>query len=289
VAHSNPGEAPAADAGVQRAYWEGPGAARWTGGYAAVEAVFAPVAALLLERARPAPGERVVDVGCGCGGTTLELARRVAPDGHALGLDISAAMIAEARGRAGEDAVDFVVGDAATHRFAPGSIDLVFSRFGVMFFPDPVAAFANLRRGARRGARLAFACWREAKRNPWQIVSLRAACKHAPRLPELGPEDPGPFSFADPDRVRRILDAAGFAEISLTPVELELDLAAGRGFAAAIETAQRIGAAARALEGQPAAVRAAAVAEMRAALAPYRRGDSVALGAAIWIVEAVNP
>ncbi|MGA2495430.1 MAG: SAM-dependent methyltransferase, partial [Roseiarcus sp.] len=165
----------------------------------------------------------------------------------------------------------------------------LFSRFGVMFFADPVVSFANLRNGLARGGRVVFACWREAKRNPWQMISLKAACKHVPRLPEVGPEDPGPFSFADEARVRRILAAAGFEKIALTPVDLELDVAAGHGLEAALGAMQQIGAASRALEGQPEALRAAAVDEIRAALAPYQRGRSVPLGAAIWIVEAVNP
>lgn len=277
-----------ATAAAQRDYWNGAGARRWAGGYAAAEAVFAPIAERLYARARPAPGETAIDVGCGCGGTTLDLARRVAPGGRVLGLDIAEGMIAEARGREANGGADFVVADAAAYPLAPGSIDLVFSRFGVMFFADPVVAFANLRSGLKRGGRLVFACWREAKRNPWQMIALRAACKHVPRLPERAADDPGPFSFADAERVRRILSAAGFADVALTPVELELDLANGGGLEAAVEIAQHIGAASRALEGQPEAATAAAVAEIRAAFAPCQRGDRVPLAASLWIVEAVN-
>jgi hypothetical protein len=163
------------------------------------------------------------------------------------------------------------------------------SRFGVMFFANPVLSFANLRKGLARGGRMAFACWREARLNLWQTIALKAACKHVPRLPELGPEDPGPFSFADERRVRRILSSAGFEKIALTPVDLELDIAAGGGLEAAVAASQQIGAASRALEGQSESARAAAVAEIRAALAPYRWGMSLPLGAAIWIVEAISP
>ena len=282
-----PAHAGAAD---QTAYWNGPGGRRWTEGEGAPEAVFAPIAELLYARARPAPGERVVDVGCGCGATTIEIARRVGPAGRALGLDVSAPMIARAREQAGTtSAAEFVLADATTHEFTPQWADLLFSRFGVMFFADPVLSFVNLRKGLARGGRLVFACWREARRNPWQTIALKAACKHAPRLAEVGPEDAGPFSFADEARVRRILGEAGFDKIVLTPVELELDVAAGRGLEAAVEMSQRIGAASRALEGQPEALRSVAVAEIRAALAPHQRGLSVPLGAAIWIVEAVSP
>jgi len=279
-----------ADNADQAAYWNGPGGRRWTGRDETPDAVFAPIAEMLYARARAAPGERVIDVGCGCGATTLELAAQVRATGRAIGLDVSAPMIAQARERAGAaSAVEFVLADATTHRFAPGWANLLFSRFGVMFFADPALSFANLRKGLARGGRMAFACWREARLNLWQTIALKAACKHVPRLPELGPEDPGPFSFADERRVRRILSSAGFEKIALTPVDLELDIAAGGGLEAAVAASQQIGAASRALEGQPDDRRAAAVAEIRAALAPYRWGMSLPLGAAIWIVEAISP
>ncbi len=274
----------------QIAYWNGPGGRHWIDRQEAQDAVLAPIADVLYARARVAPGERVIDVGCGCGVTTLEIAGRVGPNGRALGVDVSAPMIARARERAPADAaVEFVVADATLHEFAPNWANLMFSRFGVMFFADPVSSFANLRKGLVRGGRVVFACWRQPKVNPWLMIALKAACKHVPRLPDLGPEDPGPFSFADEARVRRILDRAGFERIALTPVDLELDIASGRGFEAALIAVQEIGPASRALEGQPDHLRAAAVAEIRAALAPHQRGMSVPLGAAIWIVEAVNP
>jgi ubiquinone/menaquinone biosynthesis C-methylase UbiE len=272
------------------AYWNGPGGRRWTERGDAPEAIFAPIAQLLYARARLSPGERVIDIGCGGGATTLAIAEHVGAAGGVIGVDVSALMIARARERVdATGAATFVLADAGSHDFSAGWADLLFSRFGVMFFVDPVASFANLRKGLARGGRVVFACWREAKRNPWQMIALKAACKHVPRLPEVGPEDPGPFSFADERRVRRILGAAGFEQIALTPVDLELDVAAGQGLEAALGALQQIGAASRALEDQPDALRAAAVAEMRAALAPLQRGSSVPLGAAIWIVEAVNP
>jgi SAM-dependent methyltransferase len=240
-----------------------------------------------LARARIAPGERVIDVGCGGGATTLAIAAQVGAAGGVVGVDVSALMIARARERA--SAATFVLADAGSHDFTPGWANLLFSRFGVMFFADPVLSFANLRKGLARGGRVVFACWREAARNPWQMIALKAACKHVPRLPEVDPEAPGPFSFADERRVRRILSEAGFDKIALTPIDLALDVAAGQGLEAALVALQQIGAASRALEGQPEALRAAAVDEIRAALAPYQRGRAVPLGAAIWIVEALNP
>ena len=274
----------------QIAYWNGPGGRRWTDRQDVHDEFLAPIADMLYARARLAPGERVIDVGCGCGLTTLEIADRLGAEGRAIGLDVSEPMLARARQRAPAGAaVEFVLADATSHEFAPAWANLLFSRFGVMFFADPVLSFANLRKGLARGGRVVFACWREPRLNPWQMIPLKAACKHAPRLPDIGREDPGPFAFADDARVRRILDQAGFDAIALTPVELELDIAAGRGFEAALAISLQIGAAGRALEGQSEALRAAAAAEIAAALAPHRRGMSVPLGAAIWIVEAVNP
>ncbi|MBV9287788.1 MAG: methyltransferase domain-containing protein, partial [Hyphomicrobiales bacterium] len=185
--------------------------------------------------------------------------------------------------------VRFVVADAAAHPLTPDWADLIVSRFGVMFFADPALAFGNLRRGLRRGGRMVFVCWREAKLNPFFVVPLRAAANHVPPLPELGPEDPGPFAFADPARVRRILDQAGFVDVDLEPHELKLDIAVGRGLEAAVEAALTIGPASRMLEDQSEAVRAAAAASVRAALAPHAEGDRVPLMGAIWIVRARNP
>jgi SAM-dependent methyltransferase len=274
----------------QVAYWNGPGGRRWVDREALQEALFAPVTRALFERAQFAPGERAIDIGCGCGATTLKIAALVGPSGRALGLDVSELMITRARERAPTGAAaDFILADATTHPFAPGWANLLVSRFGVMFFADPALAFANLRMGLARDGRLIFVCWREPRLNPWQMVALKAACKHVPRLPDLGPEDPGPFSFANEGRVRRILGAAGFAGIALTPVDLELDIANGGGLPAALATSLQIGAASRALDGQPDDLRAAAAEEIRAALAPHQRGERVPLGAAIWIAEAINP
>ena len=278
------------DNAEQVAYWNGAAARRWLDLDAKQDVVFAPITEALFARARLAQGERVLDVGCGGGGMTIDIASRVGPTGRAVGLDVSRPMLAAARQRASPGSpIEFILADAATHVFAPASFDALLSRFGVMFFADPVGAFANLRGALRRGGRAVFACWRAAKLNTWQMTPLRAALRCVPRLPELGPEDPGPFSFADDARVRRVLDRAGFAKIELAAIDLEIDIAAGQGFESAVATAQSIGAASRAIEGRSEHERAAAVEEIRAALAPLRRGDALPLGAALWIATAVNP
>jgi SAM-dependent methyltransferase len=272
------------------AYWNGPGGQRWLNRQETHEALLAPVAEVLLDRAAVNVGEIVLDIGCGCGSTAIALARRVAPSGRVLGVDVASLMLERARQLAPHGLpVDFALGDATVYPFELGRADLLFSRFGVMFFADPARSFANMRRGLSVGARVAFACWREPRENPWMLLPLQEAYRHVPRLPETGPEDPGPFSFAVERRVRGILERAGFGAIKLEPVDLSFDLANNHGLDAAVDTALGIGPASRAVDGQPAALRAAAADSIRAVLAQYQVGDRVPLPGAIWMVTATNP
>jgi ubiquinone/menaquinone biosynthesis C-methylase UbiE len=271
----------------QIAYWNGPGGQRWADRQQTQDILLAPVADLLVDRAQAKAGERVIDVGCGSGAISIALAQRVRPTGHVTGIDISAPMLARAREAAPAGApIDFILADATVHPFVANAFDLLVSRFGVMFFADPALSFANLRRGMRRSGRLAFACWREPRENPFFMVPLQAAYKHAPKLPQLGPEDPGPFSFASEQRVIRILTEAGFSAIAMERCDLSLDLAVGRGLQAAVQSVLDIGPAARALAEQPPEVIAAAVDSIREALMSFVRGQSVPLPGSIWIVTA---
>jgi len=271
----------------QIAYWNGPGGQRWARRQQVQDVLLGPIADILIDRAKPKTGERIVDVGCGSGATTIAFARKVGPSGHALGVDVSGPMLEQARASAPADAqIEFMQADATVYPFDPGSVDLVASRFGVMFFADPAKSFANLHGALKPSGRLAFACWREPRENPWMMTPLQAVYKHAPKLPQQGPEDPGPFSFASEARVRRILDAAGFKAVAMEPCNLALDIAIGGGLEAAVRGALDIGPASRALEDQPAAVREAAMQSIREALAPHVKGDTVPLPAAIWIVTA---
>ncbi|HEY3795461.1 MAG TPA: methyltransferase domain-containing protein, partial [Bradyrhizobium sp.] len=219
--------------------------------------------------------------------TTMAFACKVGSSGHVLGVDVSGPMLEQARAGTPADApVDFVLADATVHPFDPESIDLLTSRFGVMFFADPAKSFSNMHAALRPSGRLAFACWREPRENPWMMAPLQAVYKHAPRLPQQGPEDPGPFSFASEARVHRILDAAGFKNMAMEPCDLALDIAIGGGLDAAVRGTLNIGPASRALEDQPADVREAAMQSIREALAPFVKGNTVPLPAAIWIVTA---
>ncbi|HTA98961.1 MAG TPA: methyltransferase domain-containing protein [Bradyrhizobium sp.] len=271
----------------QIAYWNGPGGQRWAARQASQDIVLAPVADALIDRADVKQGERIVDVGCGAGATTVAFAQKVGPSGHVMGVDISGPMLARARENLpARLSAEFVLADATIYPFGPASFDLLASRFGVMFFADPARSFANLHKAMRPSGRLAFACWREPRENPFFMAPLQAVYKHAPRLPQPGPEDPGPFAFASEARVQRVLGEAGFSGIKMEPVDLSLDIAVGRGVDVAVQSALEIGPAARALAEQPPEVVAAAKDSIREALMPFVRGQAVPLPASIWIVTA---
>ena len=274
----------------QIAYWNGAGGDHWARRQELTDLVLAPVAELVLARAAAKPGERFIDIGCGCGATTLVLADVIQPGGALVAADVSEPMLARARQRIGtRPGVAYVCADAAAHGFEAGWADLLFSRFGVMFFGDPVAAFANMRRGLKPGGRTVFACWRKPVENPWMMLPLQAAYLHVPKLPKQDPDDPGPFSFGDPDRVRRILTQAGFADVALEPADVMLDLASGRGLDAAVAYTLDIGATSRALDGVSDLLRAAAAGAIRDALTPHVDGGRVPLAGAVWIVTATAP
>lgn len=277
------------DNAEQKAYWNGEAGLRWTRRQEMQDAILAPISNIVIDRAAVAACESVIDIGCGCGATSIVLAKQVGEAGRVLGVDISTPMLARARERTSDcGQLSFAEADATEYPFEPGRTDLLFSRFGVMFFADPPVSFANMRLALRTGGRLVFVCWREPKLNPWLIAPLQAAYKHVPRLPEMSPDAPGPFAFASQARVRDILASAGFADICLEPCDLKLDLAAGHGLDMAVDTALSIGPASRALDGQPSERRAAAVETIRETLAAVQIGQTVPLDAAVWIVTARN-
>lgn len=274
----------------QIAFWNGVAGRHWTERQSVQDILLSPVTEKLIARIDAQAGQRVLDIGCGTGAISIELARRVAPAGHVLGIDISVPMLERARQLTGKDLpADYVLADATVYPFDPASFDLMVSRFGVMFFADPVLSFRNLRSALRPDGRLVFACWREPRENGWMMTPLMAVYKHVPKLPQLGPEEPGPFAFADDARVKRILSEAGFVDIAMEACPLSFDVAAGRGLEAAVQGALEIGPASRALEGHPPEVVAAAVQSIRETLTPFVQGQSVLLPGAIWLVTARAP
>lgn len=270
-------------------YWNEKSGPKWVAHQDLLDAQIGPLGELAMERARIQAGLRVVDVGCGCGQTSLQLAQRVGARGRVLGVDVSGVMLARARARAAEaraSRAEFLLADAQTAAFER-SFDLVYSRFGVMFFADPVAAFGNLRRALVSGGRLAFVCWQALDRNPWMSVPLSAAARHVSLPPPPPPGAPGPGSLADPERVARILDQAGFEQVSLEAVETKLCIAGGGG----VEEAARfllegVGPTSQALRDASEHALAVVGRSLREALEAYLTPRGVEMGAAVWIVTA---
>src|SRR5688500_8277765 len=217
-------------------FWSGEGG-RWLAGEAFTARAVGHFGEATLAAAAPRAGEHVVDVGCGTGVTTLRLGATVGASGAAIGVDVSPDLLAAARERAateGAKNVSFVEADAETQDLGREKFDLLYSRFGVMFFADPTAAFTRMRAAMKPGGRLAFVCWTRFKDNPWGLVPFAAAAPHVPPMPPLGPEDPGPYSFGDPDRVRRILDGSGWKEVELSMIEQPIALAIEGGVEEAV-------------------------------------------------------
>ncbi len=269
----------------QSALWNDAAGRTWVEMQDVLDRVLGPFGALLMDEAFPGEGARVVDVGCGAGATTVAMARRVGPAGSCLGVDISGPLVAAARARAAAEAVEnagFIQADAQTFAFQPGSIDAIISRFGVMFFDDPAAAFANLRRAARPGAKLTFVAWRGPADNAFLTLATRTAAPHLPPLPAPGPEDPGQFAFADPDRVRRILDASGWSEVDVAP----LDIACSIAEADLTAYTTKLGPVGSALRDADEPTRARITDLLRDTFAPLVRDGAAEFTAACWLVTA---
>jgi len=265
----------------QATYWNESAGPTWAELQAPLDRQLAPLGQRAMAELDLGAGRRVLDIGCGAGETTLALS---AAGAEALGVDISHTLLEVARRRsAGLGRVAFLAADAQTHPFEAATFDAAFSRFGVMFFADPPAAFANIRRSMKPGGRLAFVCWRTPAENPIMSLPMQAALAHvdAPPAPSE-PGAPGPFAFADPERVKAILGAAGFRDIAITPHEAAI----GPGdLETTLALALRVGPLGALLRENP-DKRDAVIAAVRAALAPHDGPDGVKLGSATWIVTA---
>ena len=279
----------AQDNTAQIAYWNDTAAATWTALQERLDALFDPLTALALDAAAPAAGERVIDVGCGCGATVLALARRLGPTGQVTGFDVSQPMAARARQRvteAGLANAQVIVSDAATHDFAGRAADLLFSRFGVMFFADPIAAFGNLHRAMRPGGRLLCAAWRPITDNPWFRLPMEAAAALLPPQPPTEPQAPGPFALADHDRTLGIFRAAGWNDVTLARQDVPMRIAAAGQVEQATEFATRVGALGRILAEQPPAIRARVQDAVATALKRQDSPAGIVLSGSIWLIAA---
>ena len=278
----------------QVADWNGPSGERWVANQARLDAMVEVFGQAAIEAAAPATDERVLDVGCGAGASSRALAARVGAGGRVLGVDISEPLIDRARTLARQDTPAlFQVADASSAELPEGAFDILFSRFGVMFFDDPTAAFAHMRRALRPGGRVAFVCWRGMAENDWVRLPMGAIKGILPPTAPPDPEAPGPFSFGDRGRVVRILTAAGFTDIAIAPFDASIPFGKGETRDAAIDDAVEmtleVGPLSRALVDQPDDICARASAAVRAAFAGCPGERSVMIDGAAWTAPASNP
>ena len=271
----------------QREFWAREGE-EWVRQAARYDGMNARFGEAMLDAAGLQPADRVLDVGCGNGATSLEAARRVQPGGTVLGVDLSAPMLGLARQRAadaGLDNVEFEERDAQVYEFEPDGFDVVVSRFGIMFFEDPEAAFANLARAVRSGGRLAMVAWEDILKSEWIIVPGAAAAEHV-GFPDMGPPGaPGPYAFADGERLRKILEGAGFHDVSLATITHAMrigdDIDDVTEFITSLELVRD-----QLFAGKPEDKVAAAITAAREAVKPYQGPDGVVMSGTAWLVTA---
>ena len=274
--------------------WNSQSGESWVVYQARLDTMMAVFGQAAIEAAAPVTGESVLDVGCGAGTTSLDLAARVGAEGRVLGVDISEPLIGRARALAPQGTpVFYQVADASSTELPKGKFDILYSRFGVMFFDDPTVAFAHMRHALKPGSRIAFVCWREMAENDWVRLPIGAMKGILPPMSPPDPEAPGPFSFGNRERVARTLTAAGFTDIVIAPFDASIPFGIGDTRDAALDDAVKmtleVGPLARALTDQPDDIRNRASVAVRSAFGGCPGGESVMIDGAVWIVTARNP
>lgn len=275
---------------AQSEYWNTRAGRTWVELQKRLDAMLQPFGDAVLEALALERGEHVLDVGCGTGTTTMMLAERAGPRGSVTGIDISRPMLAHAQARAAitpEYSIDFVEGDAQTKPLPLARFDAVYSRFGVMFFEDPAAAFANIGRAVKPGGRLAFVCWRDPKDNPWASEPPTLARAHVELPPRPGPEEPGQFSFAEAARVDRLLAEGGWADISIERFDIVHRYA--DDVDSAVERAFRMGPHTAAIVDAPPNVQDAFRADLQRLFEPMATAGGISFPFSTWIVTAKRP
>ena len=264
-------------------YWNGAVGERWAAFQPVLDKALSSISNAALAFAAVKIGERVLDIGCGTGTTTYALAKAVGPSGNVTGADISKPMLTVARARG--TGVNFREADASNHLFH-STHDLVFSRFGVMFFANPAAAFANLRKALRSHGRLAFVCWRDVKENIWASAPLDAARSLLPPQEPADPFAPGPFAFADGERLKDILIKAGYRDIRIEKLDTVMNM--GATVDDAVEQAMRIGPLSRATADIDEATREKVREAVRGVMGRFVTPDGITPPAACWLVGAIS-
>ncbi len=263
-------------------YWNGVVGERWVSHQSLIDAMMAPFSAALLNKLAVSPGQQIIDVGCGCGDISEQAAQRSAT---VTGIDISEPMLAQAQ-KQSAGAVTYQRIDAETGDLPDNHFDYAMSRFGVMFFNTPIKAFMNIKRALKPTGKLVFVCWRHAKDNPWVTIPGSAIAPLLPKQPATDPNAPGPFSFADPKRISRILTSAGFGAVRIEPIEASMPIAIGQGVLGAVDFISKIGPTARAIAELDDEKRAVVRERLRIALGNSEANSTVHLGGAVWLVSA---
>lgn len=274
---------------AQLEYWNEKGGPKWVQHQETLDRQIGPHGAAMIQAAAVRPGETVLDIGCGCGGTTLEIAREVGPGGRVTGLDISGPMLGLARRRAsalGLGNTEFLHGDAQVFKLPAGHFDVAVSRFGIMFFEDPVAAFKNIFRALKPGGRLAFACWRTPQENPWVLLPMMEAAKHVTMPPPPPPNEPGPFAFGDRARIEHILSDAGFNSIAIEKLNLTMALGPSDNLEESVDFMFEIGPMSRLVADIDKPTHDKLRAAIRGVMEKFQGESGVAMPSAAWVVTA---
>lgn len=271
----------------QAEIWNGPKGRGWAEACGLLDTMFQPMEALLAEAARAFPGGRALDVGCGSGATTLAAARALGEGGACVGVDISEPLLAIARGRAAAEGVParFVLADAQTHAFEAESFDIIVSRFGVMFFDDPAAAFDNLRRAAKPGAPARLLAWRPPEENAFFTTAERAAAPFLPDMPKSASGAAGQYAFADGGLFGDVMFDGGWADIEVRPIDFACAFPARE----LMDNLVRLGPLGQILHKADEETRARILNALRGAFAPYVHGDEVRFTSACWLASARAP
>ena len=273
---------------AQIEFWNGEVGERWAKRNHIMENMLRPITDALFEHAK-INATSAADIGCGCGNQTLSLADHLGGKATVTGFDISRPMLELARKQLAEaprPGVSFVEADVSQYAFPSGAFDLLFSRFGVMFFDDPLTAFINLRSALAEGGTMLFSCWQGAENNPWIKIPMQAALKHVPPPPKPDPHAPGPFAFADSERVTEIFKQAGFANVRFSPHKVSMNFSESHSLAEGVRILAEVGPISGLIAEQEEPVRDLVYRELETVLAPFYKNNTITLEGNTWFVTA---